>query len=153
MRKVRLWSTSIITVVFLNILIACTPAKYYEYDFMQRKEDITSIEIVYADPYSISVDYKALQPDWIIDRTLWGEFIDDLGEIPCKRYRLDPPNNISYNVFRITYSDGSCELFSKHSMLQIDAKGEMAYTLYYFEGDGFDQLLNKYQRLGDDSLS
>ena len=140
MKKARF---AFIILILMTGITLSSCKKTYEYEFMQPVENITSIAFVYADPYH-DVDYSKLEIDCVIVNDLWPVFLEDFGEIPCKRYRFDPPNDVSGDVIRISYEDGSCEVFSASSSLQIDAKGRQHYTMKYFDTDAFEQLVQKY---------
>lgn len=117
-----------------------------EYPFMQSEGSIVGIDIVYADPYSYTVDYSAIEPVFAVDQEQWQSFLADFKEIPCKYAPIDPLQGHSGEVIRITYADGGYEVIGPYAGLHVDPKGNWTYKDYYFEKDVFIEFIETIQR-------
>ena len=134
----------ILSILFVAVIFTGCKTQA-EYPFMQPEESIVAIDVVYADPYSYTEDYSALEPVFTVGQEQWQSFLADFKEIPCKHAPIDPLQGHSGEVIRITYADGGYEVIGPYAGLHVDPKGNWTYKDYYFDEDVFDAFIETIQ--------
>ena len=131
----------------LLLLLLLSSCKSQEgYTFAQSFENIESIDIIYVSPYSAPPrkGFLEFEPVATVESEQWDVFFESFYNIPCSAYFLDPHHDLSGNVIRIIYLDGTHEVISAHTGVHIDTNNRWWYPMYYFDIEAFGNLIDSY---------
>ena len=131
------------TLTGCSLLLDYAPRGVYR--FSQPEDQITTIEVVYMDPFcdgpgdEIKVIYAVTE---IVDSDP-KKFLEDFCEVTCFRnYRLRHPS-VGENVIRIVYKDGAFELIGAAGVYYIRTDNRVICHEWYFDETEFREFMNK----------
>lgn len=132
--------------LLLLLLLLSSCKSQEEYTFAQSIENVKSIDIIYGSPYSFEPreGYLSFEALATVEPEQWARFFEDFGNMPCKAYFLDPGQDLSGKMIRIIYLDGTHEVISAYTGVQIDTNNRWWYPPYYFDIDAFSSLIDSY---------
>lgn len=136
----------IAAILIFSFMLCCGGCeKKTEYDFLQNKSEIKSIEIVEMGKFEENVEVDSMTVICVIEEI--ENFLTDFLEMNCYCNFGDPQGVMEYSkVIKITYNNDEFEL--------IDVGGQARYTherqyrnytgFRYFDKEQFEKLISKY---------
>ena len=136
MRKIVFW-------IVLVMILLSTCQKKATFSLSQSEDNIDKIEIIWIDPW---LTYKPEDADTFriqktIDPNQYSDFLKELYDVPCYRYRNDPFQGFDQNTIRVIYLDGSYELIGPRTVYYETPAGDWKYPPYYFDSDSFEEFI------------